>query len=142
MASPWFGFVPGERRPLPSGCGLFLLLPELVKLTSTTSAAVITALKAIFSRHGIPDLIHSDNGPQYASQEFLEFSNSYGFHLLTSSLRYPQSNGQAERTVQTVKQMLKKQLQERSGDPHMALPNYRATPLPWCNLSPTELLMG
>lgn len=120
----------------------FSRYPEVVKLTSTTSAAVITALKAIFSRHGIPEVIRSDNGPQYASQEFLEFSNSYGFHLLTSSPRYPQSNGQAERTVQTVKQMLKKQLEERSGDPYMALLNYRATPLPWCNLSPTELLMG
>ena len=39
--------------------------------------------------------------------------------------------------VQTVKQMLKK-----SGDICMALLSYRATPLPWCNLSPAELLMG
>ncbi len=47
------------------------------------------------------------------------------------------SNGQAERTVQTVKNMLKK-----SSDPHLALLNYRATPLPWCHRSPAELLMG
>lgn len=70
------------------------------------------------------------NGPQYASQEF-------GFHLVTSSPRYPQSNGQAERTVQMVKRMLKK-----SSDMCMALLSYQATPLPWCNLSPAELLMG
>ncbi len=38
--------------------------------------------------------------------------------------------------------MLKKQLEERSGDPYLTLLSYRATPLPWCNLSPRELLMG
>ena len=56
---------------------------------------------------------------------------------MTSSARYPQSNGQAERMVQTVKRMLK-----RSKDPHMVLLSYRATPMPWCSLSPAELLMG
>ena len=55
----------------------------------------------------------------------------------TSSPRYLQSNGQVERTVQTVNQMLKK-----SGNICMALLSYWATPLPWCNLSPAELLMG
>ena len=45
--------------------------------------------------------------------------------------------GQAERTVQTVKRLLKE-----SKDPHLALLVYRTTPFPWCGLSPTELLMG
>ena len=39
--------------------------------------------------------------------------------------------------VQTVKNLLKE-----ADDPYMALMSYRATPLPWCDLSPTELLMG
>ena len=85
MAGSWFRSVPSEMRSLPSGCGLFSRYPEVVKLTSTTSAAIITALKAILSRHGIPEVIRSDNGPQYASQEFSAFSDSYGFCLITSS---------------------------------------------------------
>ena len=96
----------------------FSQYPEVVKLTSTTSAAVIIALKAIFSRHGIPEVFQSDNGPQYASQEFSTFAGSYGFHLITSSPRYPKSNGQAERTVKTIKQLLKKGRNERSSDPY------------------------
>jgi len=31
---------------------------------------------------------------------------------------------------------------ERSNDPFVALLSYRATPLPWCNLSPAELSIG
>ena len=115
----------------------FSRYPEVIKLTTTTSAAVISALKSLFSRYGIPEVVRSDNGPQFASQEFASFAETYGFQLITSSPRYPQSNGQAERTVQTVKRLLTK-----STDRYMALLSYRATPLPWCNLSPAELLMG
>ena len=111
--------------------------PEVVKLKTTTSSAIIGALKAVFSRHGLPEVLRSDNGPQYSSREFEEFAKSYSFHHVTSSPRYPQSNGQAERTVQTVKHLLK-----QSTDQYMALLNYRTTPLPWCGLSPAELSMG
>ena len=52
-------------------------------------------------------------------------------------LNFPQSNGQAERCVQTVKNLLKK-----SSDPNLALLSYRTTPLLWYDLSPAELCMG
>ena len=115
----------------------FSRYPEITHLTSTTSAAVITSLQVSICTARIPERVRSDNGPQYASQEFSTFADSYGFQHTTSSPRYPQSNGQAERAVKTVKQMLK-----QSGDPYLALLNYRATPLPWCKRSPAELLMG
>ena len=110
---------------------------DIVKLTSTTSGAVISAIKSVFSRHGIPELLISDNGPQYVSKEFEEFAEKYNFKHTTSSPHFPQSNGQAERTVQTVKRLL-----SRSDDPFLALLMYRATPLPWCGYSPAQLLMG
>ena len=110
---------------------------EVQKLKSTTSASVIVALQAIFSRHGIPSEFMSDNGPQFDSQEMKVFAAKYNFTHTTSSPHYPQSNGLAERTVKTVKKLLKD-----SPDPYQALLSYRATPLPWCGLSPAELLMG
>ena len=39
---------------------------EVAATTKTTkSSEVITALKSIFARHGIPEQLRSDNGPQY-----------------------------------------------------------------------------
>ena len=81
--------------------------PEVIKLNSTTSCSVIKALKSVFSRHGIPETICSDNGPQYSAQEFAEFATAYNFSHVTSSPHFPQSNGHAERAVQTVKELLK-----------------------------------
>jgi len=110
---------------------------EIQKLNSTTSGSVITHLKAIFARFGIPAEMISDNGPQFASEEIHEFAHAYGFRHITTSPYYPQANGLAERAVRTVKRLL-----QHSADPYKALLNYRATPLPWCSLSPAELLMG
>ena len=110
---------------------------EVNKLSSTTSASVITALKSSFSRYGIPSVLMSDNGPQYSSKEMKQFAELYGFQHLTSSPHYTQSNGLAERAVKTAKRLL-----EESPDPYLALLSYRTTPLPWCWLSPAELLMG
>ena len=115
----------------------FSRYPEVIKLGSTTSGSVISALKSIFSRHGIPEVVRSDNGPQYSSTEFSSFASSYGFQHVTSSPKYPQSNGQAERCVKTVKNLLRK-----SNDLCLALLSYRATPLSWCDFSPAELSMG
>ena len=69
------------------------------------------------------------------------FSESWEFEHVTSSPGYAQSNGQAERTVQTVKNMLKK-AQSGNGDPYIALLEYRNTPLEGIGFSPAQLLLG
>ena len=64
-------------------------------------------------------------------------SKSYQFTHTTSSPHFPSSNGQAERTVQTVRHLIK-----NGDDPFTALLSYRVIPLPWCGTLPAELLMG
>ena len=57
----------------------FSRFPEVITLSSTTSKSVILAMKAIFARHGIPQVVVSDNGPQFSSDEFKQFSLDYTF---------------------------------------------------------------
>ena len=55
----------------------FSRYPEVKQLKSTTSTAVIHALKAIFSTHGIPEIVRSDNGPQFSSQELMRSLHNF-----------------------------------------------------------------
>ena len=109
---------------------------EIAYLQNTSSLSVIEHVKSIFGRYGIPEVVVSDNGPQFSSKDFLQFSKYYGFTHITSSPHHPQGNGEAERAVGTVKNLLKK-----TDDPYLALLNYRATPLQ-AGFSPAELLMS
>lgn len=109
---------------------------EIMKLPSLSSTSVITCLKSFFARHGIPEEVVSDNGPQYVSWEFGKFAQTYEFKHITSSPYFSQGNGLAERSVKTIKGLL-----SRTNDPYLALLAYRATPLA-NGFSPAELLFG
>ena len=97
---------------------------ETVHLKQTTSVAVMEYCKSIFTRFRIAEVVLSDNGPQFSSREFLKFSKDYCFTHLTSSPYHPQGKGEAERSVQTMKNLPKK-----STDPYIALLNHCTTPL-------------
>ena len=137
MAKNWYRLVPPQGKTYLAVVDYFSRYPEIQTLSTTTSNSIITALKNIFSRLGIPEVVVSDNGPQYSSHEFVEFAKAYHFKHVTSSPLYAPSSGQMERTIQTVRRLIKE-----SKDPHMVLLAYRTTPFPWCKLSPAELLMG
>ena len=100
---------------------------------------VVSLLKEMFSEHGIPEVLRSDNGPQYASVQFADFCTSWGISHETSSRHYPQSNGFAEACVKSAKHAL--QWAKYSGaDPHLALLALRAMPINSKLPSPAELL--
>ena len=109
---------------------------ELKKLSCQTAAAVIQAMKEIFSCFGSPSLLRADNGPCYISKKFESFALTWGFTLRTSSPHYHKSNGLAERSVRTVKMLLSK-----SKDVESCLLVYRSTPLA-SGYSPAELMFG
>lgn len=112
---------------------------EVAELSSLTSMHVVNQLKTIFSRQGIPDIVFSDNGPEFSSGIFRAFSLEWKFKHQTSSPRYPQSNGQAERAVQTIKSMLKKTAYDGS-DFRLALLQFLNTPINDKLPSPAEIL--
>ena len=100
---------------------------EVIKLTSTKTPTIIKHSKTTFSRHGIPDILVSDNGPQFDNAEFARFVKEWNFFHKTSSPYYPESNGLAERTIQTLKKVLKKARKDGT-DPNLAILELRNTP--------------
>ena len=81
---------------------------EVDSLSSETSKSAIRSLMATFSRFGVPVSLVTDNGQCFASSEFAKFVDQWNFQHITSSPRYPQSNGKAENAVRTVKRLFTK----------------------------------
>ena len=119
------------------GVDYYSKYPVVRMLHGQTSTAVVQVMKSWFAEHGIPEYVMSDNGPCYSSREFKKFSESWEFTHVTSSPRYARSNGQIERTVQTVKGLMKK-----SSDPELALLEYRNTPIDGVGISPAQMMMS
>ncbi|KAL0175063.1 hypothetical protein M9458_031031, partial [Cirrhinus mrigala] len=113
---------------------------EVQQILDKAACAVVGKLKAVFARHGIPKEIISDHVP-FASAEVRQFAKDWGINWKYSSPGYPQSNGMAERSIKTIKLMLKKAEQGKMG-PHLALLSLRNTPVTGLGYLPAELLMG
>ena len=97
-------------------------------------------MKSAFARHGIPDEVVADNMP-LSSKECSRFAQEWGFKISTSSPHYPQSNGMSERTIQTIKNLLRK-ADDAGNDPNIALLEYRNAPITGMQESPAQLLMS
>ena len=73
--------------------------PVARKVHGTTASTTTETLKQVFSEFGVPETVVTDNDPPFSSKEFASFANQYRFDHITSSPRYPQSNGFIERMV-------------------------------------------
>ena len=119
--------------------------PEIKIMTSITSKRLIDELHEIFTTHGLPEQIHTDNGPSFKSAEFSHFCKKYGIRHSTSSPYHPQTNGQAERLVQSIKKYLKKTKNDRISLTRRVqtfLFSYRNSPHATTSEIPAVLLMG
>ena len=105
------------------------------------SSTIISHVKSIFARHGIPKIVISDNGPQFSSFEFKQFAVKWEFERITSSPEYPRSNGMAESAVKIIKNILMK-TDCMDDDSYLALLAHRATPSTNDTRSSAEKLMG
>ena len=114
-------------------------------MKSTTSSKTIEALRSMFSHHGLPEQVVSDNGPQFTSDEFSQFMKSNGIKHIRCAPYHPASNGLAERFVQTLKRALKAGEKDGRTIHHRLvefLLSYRSTIHATTNASPSELFLG
>jgi transposase InsO family protein len=114
---------------------------EMNTLPDIKSKTVIQKLKRHFAGHGIPQKLMTDNARQFTSSEFTEFAQQWDFDHITSSPTYPQSNGLAERAVQSAKALLDRCRRDGS-DLYLALLNLRNTPRDGVLGSPAQRLMS
>ena len=113
---------------------------EVDLLPDTLAATVVAVSSVQFARHGIPETLLTDNGPQFISAEFASFCTALTVEHKTSSPYWPQGNGKAESAVKVAKSLLKKSADSIGFQ--LALLDYRNTPPQGHTLSPAQRSMG
>ena len=104
---------------------------EVSIMNSSATSPTVEKLRGLFAMHGLPEMLVSDNGPCFASEEFAVFVKRNGIRHTFTAPYHPSSNGQEERVVRTVKEAMKK-LKDGAGSletkMHRFLFTYRTTP--------------
>ena len=114
---------------------------EIDNLPDTKASTVIKKLKCHFARQGIPDIVISDNGPQFACEKFASFASEWGFEHCTGSPGHQQTNGKAEAAVKDAKRLLRK-TKKTKGDIYLAVLALRNSPTESMGTSPAQRLLG
>lgn len=111
-------------------------------MSSTTVQVTIDALHSIFSRYGLLEQLVSDNGPQFTSDEFAQFTKMNGIKHILCAAYNPSSNGLAQRFVQPFKRSMKAS-QNEDGSINQRLTqflfSYRSFPHGTTNVSTAKL---
>ena len=117
--------------------------PEVIPMSTTTAKHFIQELRLIFACFGLPEIIVTDNGPQFVSKDFEDFTSQNGIRHSKVAAYHPRSNGLAERFVQTFKMAMK--MSRGGGDINQKLTNfllnYQKTPQSTVKEAPAMLLM-
>ena len=113
----------------------FTKWPEVYDMPKMTSGSTIRKLSGLLACFGVPEILMTDNGTQFISSVFKQ-----------SSPYHPQSNGQAERFVDTIKRALVKGGGGAIPEQVISkfLMSYRVTPNPAVpeGKSPAECMFG
>lgn len=117
--------------------------PEVKQLTSTTAKSTSSAFSEVFAQNGLPEVLVTDNGPPFQSQEFRNFLQANGIRHVLTPPYHPQSNGLAENFVRTFKTAIRRAAEEGEKDCILNfLVKYRVTPHVTTGRPPCEMLNG
>ncbi|UYV79719.1 K02A2.6-like [Cordylochernes scorpioides] len=134
---PWHRLHMDLAGPFMGKMFLIFILKEI------TSRTIIYHLRQVFARFGLPELLVTDNGRQFVSKEFEDFTKMNGIRHTKTSPYNPSTNGLAERYVREFKTSLRKNSGKDSLETNLErfLLAQRAFPQTVMKESPAELLM-
>ncbi|CAC5387482.1 unnamed protein product [Mytilus coruscus] len=148
---PWQDLCADLMGPFPTGEYVFVVVDyysrwqEVAILKSVTTDKIIRSLDMMFSHHGIPISLKTDNGPQFTSREFYNYLSENGVKHNRSTPYWPQANGEVERQNRTLLKAFRTANAEnrdwRKEIPKFLLAN-RSTPHSTTGKSPAELLFN
>ena len=81
---------------------------EVYPTSSTSATATTEKLWQGFATHGLPNMVISDNGIGFASEEFRDFVIKNWILQVKRAPKHPSSNGVVERSVRITKDEMKK----------------------------------
>lgn len=105
---PWENLAADLLGPLPNGEYLLVVVDyysrffEVNILKSISSVSIIKCLDDIFTTHGLPLYLKTDNAANFTSDEFERYLQSLEIEHQTSIPLWPQSNGEVERQNRTL----------------------------------------
>nr|XP_043633076.1 uncharacterized protein K02A2.6-like [Erigeron canadensis] len=139
--------APGKVKFLVVAIDYFTKWAEAEPLATITGHKILKFVwHNIVCRYGIPGIIISDNGKQFANNPFREWCEELKIRQQFTSVAHPQANGQTEVTNRTILQGLKTRLNKAKGQWVEELPNvlwaYRTTAKTATGCTPFSLVYG
>jgi transposase InsO family protein len=149
--SPWHTVHMDFCGPFPTGDYLFVVIdaysrfPEVEIVSSTSAATVIPKLDKIFSVHGVPHVVRSDNGPPFNSATIKQYMSDNGIEHRRITPLWPQANSEAEIFMKPLTKAIRSaNVEGKSWKKYLYqfLLNYRTTPHTTTGFPPAELLFN
>ncbi|MGK4277314.1 hypothetical protein, partial [Escherichia coli] len=117
-----------------------------IKLTDPLLKLAQLYIKEVVRLHGIPNSIVSDRDPRFVSKFWRAFHKAMGTDIHLSTAYHPQTDGQSERTIQSLEDLLKSCILEFSGNWDVHLPlvefSYNNSYHSTIKMAPFEALYG
>ena len=88
-------------------CRLPQQIPHHQEIGGLLAEGLITTIKVIFAKYGIPHKLMSDGGTNLVSDKFQQFCKIINVEQAVSSAYHHQSNGQVEACMKFIKCMFK-----------------------------------
>jgi len=118
---------------------------EAIPLRDQTALSITTALVNLFSRFGIPDIVHSDQGRNFESTLLKQTLEAFGTTKTRTTAYHPQGDGMVERFNRSLLQLLRTYVEEESDWERflpLVLHAYRTSVHSSTGVSPFMLMLG